>query len=55
MPEKDLVLITELAAKNGTKLGRITLNSEETLNSLTLSMVDTIVPQLVLWEKTLPL
>ena len=51
MPEKDLVLTAELAAKNGTKLGHITLNSKETLNSLTLSMVDTIVPQLALWEK----
>ena len=51
MPDKDLVLIKELKARNGTKIGQITLNSEETLNSLTLSMVDTIESQLTNWEK----
>ena len=51
MPDKDLVLIKELKARNGTKIGQITLNSEETLNSLTLSMVDTIDSQLTNWEK----
>ena len=51
MPDKDLVLIKELRARNGTKIGQITLNSEETLNSLTLSMVDTIDSQLTNWEK----
>ena len=51
MPDKDLVLIKELKARNGTKIGHLTLNSEETLNSLTLSMVDIIDSQLTDWEK----
>ena len=46
MPDTDLVLVKELKAKNGSKIGHITLNSEETLNSLTLSMVDIIHSQL---------
>ena len=51
MPDTDLVLVKELKAKNGSKIGHITLNSEETLNSLTLSMVDIIHSQLREWEK----
>jgi len=51
MPDTDLVLVKELKAKNGSKIGHITLNSEETLNSLTLSMVDIIHSQLSEWEK----
>ena len=35
MPDTDLVLVKELKANNGSKIGHITLNSEETLNSLT--------------------
>ena len=51
MPDTDLVLVKELKGKNGSKIGHITLNSEETLNSLTLSMVDIIHSQLSKWEK----
>ena len=51
MPDTDLVLVKELKAKNGSNIGHITLNSEETLNSLTLSMVDIIHSQLSEWEK----
>ena len=51
MPDTDLVLVKELKAENGSKIGHITLNSEETLNSLTLSMVDIIHSQLSEWEK----
>ena len=51
MPDTNLVLVKELKAKNGSKIGHITLNSEETLNSLTLSMVDIIHSQLSEWEK----
>ena len=50
MLDKELVLINEKEAKNGSKIGHIVLNSPETLNSLTLSMVDKIVPQLNAWE-----
>ena len=46
MPDTNLVLVKELKAKNGSKIGHITLNSEETLNSLTLSMADIIHSQL---------
>ena len=51
MPDTNLVLVKELKAKNGSKIGHITLNSEETLNSLTLSMADIIHSQLSEWEK----
>ena len=51
MPDIDLVLVKELETRNGSKIGHITLNSEETLNSLTLSMVDIIHSQLSEWEK----
>jgi len=51
MSDTDLVLVKELKAENGSKIGHITLNSEETLNSLTLSMVDIIHSQLSEWEK----
>jgi enoyl-CoA hydratase/carnithine racemase len=44
------VLVSEQAAKSG-KIGRILLNSEKTLNSLTLEMVDVLLPQLKAWEE----
>ena len=34
MSDTDLVLVKELKAKNGSKIGHITLNTEETLNSV---------------------
>ena len=50
MLDKELVLVSEKEAKNGSKIGHIVLNSPESLNSLTLSMVDKILPQLDAWE-----
>ena len=42
------VLFEELAAASG-KVGRITLNVEATLNSITLEMVDMLQAQLDAW------
>ena len=55
MPDKDQVLFEEVEASDGYKFGRITLNSPETLNSLTLSMINSISPQLDKWaQKGIP-
>ena len=43
-----VVLFEELAAASG-KVGRVTLNIEATLNSLTLEMVDVLQAQLDAW------
>jgi len=51
MPRDDLVLFEEVEASGGRRLGLITLNSPETLNSLTLSMIDLIGPQLDKWAE----
>ena len=51
MPRDDLVLFEEVEASGGRRLGLITLNSPETLNSLTLSMIDLISPQLDKWAE----
>ena len=51
MPDKDQVLFEEVEASDGYKFGRITLNSPETLNSLTLSMINSISPQLDKWAQ----
>ena len=51
MPRDDLVLFEEVEASGGKKLGRIILNSPETLNSLTLSMIDLISPRLDKWAE----
>ena len=50
MPDNDL-LIDEIETDNGSKIGHIILNSPETLNSLTLAMVEGISKQLEDWEK----
>ena len=50
MPDNDL-LIHEIETDNGSKIGHIILNSQETLNSLTLAMVEGISKQLEDWEK----
>ena len=50
MPGNDL-LIDEIETENGSKIGHIILNSPETLNSLTLAMVEGISKQLKDWEK----
>ena len=50
MPDNDL-LIDEIETDNGSKIGHIILNSPETLNSLTLAMVEGISKQMKDWEK----
>ncbi|CAH0992457.1 Fatty acid oxidation complex subunit alpha [Sinobacterium norvegicum] len=45
------VLCEEIATNNGKIIGVLTLNSEKTLNSLTLVMVDIMLAQLQRWQK----
>ena len=49
MPNDEL-LVEILECQNDTKIGHITLNSPETLNSLTLNMVNEISNLLEKWE-----
>ena len=49
MPDDEL-LVEILKCRNDTKIGHITLNSPETLNSLTLNMVNEISELLDKWE-----
>ena len=49
MPNDEL-LVEILECQNDTKIGHITLNSPETLNSLTLGMVNEISHHLDKWE-----
>lgn len=44
------VLFEELATSNGHVIGLLTLNSEKTLNSLTLEMVELMLDKLQLWQ-----
>ena len=46
----DVVLYQELAAQNGKKIGVATLNSEKSLNALSLPMVESLLPQLQAWQ-----
>ena len=46
----DVVLYQELAAQNGKKIGVATLNSEKSLNALSLPMVESLLPQLQTWQ-----
>ena len=46
----DELLVEILKCRNDTKIGHITLNSPETLNSLTLNMVNEISKLLDKWE-----
>lgn len=46
----DVVLYQELAAQNGRKIGVATLNSEKSLNALSLPMVESLLPQLQAWQ-----
>lgn len=48
-PNQESLVISELKASTG-KIGMLKLNSEKTLNSLTLSMVDAMSKQLRDWE-----
>ena len=44
------VIAEELAIKNGQCIGVLTLNSEKTLNALTLEMIDLLSAQLTQWQ-----
>lgn len=46
----DVVLYQELIAQNGKKIGVATLNSEKSLNALSLPMVESLLPQLTAWQ-----
>ncbi|GAB2931682.1 enoyl-CoA hydratase/isomerase family protein [Rheinheimera gaetbuli] len=46
----DVVLYQELTAQNGKKIGVATLNSEKSLNALSLPMVESLLPQLLAWQ-----
>ena len=50
MPNEEL-LVEILECQHGTKVGHITLNSPETLNSLTMNMVNKISNLLDDWEE----
>lgn len=45
------VLIEEIAASNGYRIGLATLNAPKSLNSLTLAMVEILTPQLRQWQE----
>ncbi len=45
-----VVLFSELVAENGKKIGVATLNSEKSLNALSLPMVELLLPQMQLWK-----
>ena len=45
-----VVLFDELPAANGKKIGVATLNSEKSLNALSLPMVELLLPQLQAWK-----
>ena len=46
----DVVLYQELSAQNGKKIGIATLNSEKSLNALSLPMVESLLPKLQAWQ-----
>lgn len=46
----DVVQYQELTAQNGKKIGVATLNSEKSLNALSLPMVESLLPQLQAWQ-----
>ena len=46
----DVVLYQELAAQNGKKIGVATLNSEKSLNALSLPMVESLQPNHQAWQ-----
>ena len=46
----EVVLYQELSAQNGKKIGVATLNSEKSLNALSLPMVESLLPQLQAWQ-----
>ncbi|MEW5681889.1 MAG: enoyl-CoA hydratase/isomerase family protein [Pseudomonadota bacterium] len=46
----EVVLYQELTAQNGKKIGVATLNSEKSLNALSLPMVESLLPKLTSWQ-----
>lgn len=50
MSAEDELLIKDLSAGGGKTIKHVTLNAPKSLNSLTLSMAQTLQPQLVAWE-----
>ncbi|WNO61737.1 enoyl-CoA hydratase/isomerase family protein [Rheinheimera sp. MMS21-TC3] len=46
----DVVKYVELDTHNGKKIGVVTLNSEKSLNALSLPMVESMLPQLKRWQ-----
>ena len=44
------VLYQELTAVNGKKIAVATLNSEKSLNALSLPMVESLLPQMLQWK-----
>lgn len=46
----EVVLYQELIAQNGKKIGVATLNSEKSLNALSLPMVESLLPKLQSWQ-----
>jgi len=46
----EVVLYQELTAQNGKKIGVATLNSEKSLNALSLPMVESLLPKLHTWQ-----
>ena len=47
---QEVVLFDELPSVSGRRIGRATLNSEKTLNSLSLEMIERLNPQLDAWQ-----
>ena len=50
MVQQDVVLFEEVACVGGKIIGIATLNSEKSLNALSLPMVELLLPQLQLWK-----
>lgn len=46
---EDVVLFEEISTPSGKKLGVATLNSEKSLNALSLDMIQLLQPQLKVW------
>jgi len=49
--DESIVLIDELPTRSGHCIGVVTLNSEKTLNSLSLPMIEILAPQLGAWRR----
>ena len=50
MSNDEPILIEELAAQGGKRIGHVVLNSPKTLNSLSLAMIEKLQPQLEAWD-----